>query len=169
MEPSASSAAASPIDADRALEQEIRQNRKFSVAAAIAQEGSDFLKGESLVPPLVRVKNELIVFIRNHLSDPEGALQAILLDDIQADDVVCSRYFEAPLQALIELVQPLVTQEAALWAFVRRVDMRWGQLYGERPHFEVPGQPPHPDDQYTVTSVRSQLQDLLAIAQRHSV
>lgn len=168
MKPSPPSASTSSTAADQALEQEIRQTRKFSLAAAIAQEGSSFLKGESLVPPLIQVKNELTVFMRNHLRDPEGALQATLLDLIQADDVVCSRYFEAPLQALVEILQPLVTQDAALRNFVRRVDMRWGELYGERPHFEIPGQPPHPDDQYTVASVRSQLQDLLAIAQHHA-
>jgi hypothetical protein len=36
--------------------------------------------------------------------------------------------------------------------FVRRVDMRWGQMYDERPHFERPGHPPHPDDEYTLSS-----------------
>ncbi|MEM1281255.1 MAG: hypothetical protein AAGG53_14835, partial [Cyanobacteria bacterium P01_H01_bin.152] len=72
------------------------------------------------------------------------------------------------LQALTELLQPLLTQDAYLREFVRRVDMRWGQMYDERPHFERPGHPPHPDDEYTIASVRSQLQALMIIVQQHS-
>lgn len=168
MESGSSSTPDLPTDADQALEREIRKQQSFSLATAIAQEGSDFFKGESLVPPLVQVKNELIVFIRNHLQDPSGALQAVLLDLIQTDNVVCSRYFGAPMLALAELLQSLITQDVYFRDFVRQVDMRWGQMYGERPHFEIPGQPPHPDDEYTMASVRSQLEELLAIAQRQS-
>ena len=87
---------------------------------------------------------------------------------IQTDDVICSRYFDAPLYALAEMLQPLLTQDAYLREFVRRVDMRWGQLYDERPHFEQPGHPPHPDDEYTIASVRSQLQGLMAAIQKQS-
>lgn len=158
----------SQSDADQAIEQEIRQGRKFSLADAIGQEGSDFLKGESPVPKLVQVKNELQGFVNNYLDDAAGALQATLLETIQTDDVVCSRHFDAPLQALTEILQPLLTQDAYLREFVRRVDMRWGQMYDERPHFERPGHPPHPDDEYTIASVRSQLQALMIIVQQHS-
>ena len=151
----------SESDADQAIEREIRQGRKFSLADAIGQEGSDFLKGESPVPKLLQVKHELKGFISVHLQDAAGALQATLIEVIQADDVVCSRYFDAPLQALVEMLRPLLTHDAYLREFVRRVDMRWGQMYDERPHFERPGHPPHPDDEYTVESVRSQLQALM--------
>lgn len=151
--------------ADQALEQEIRRGRKFSLADAIGQEGSDFLKGASPIPQLQQVKNALTVFVRQHLSDSSGALQASLQTLIQADDIVCSRHFETPLQALIELLQPLATQPALLQDFVRQVDMRWGQMYGERPHFERPGHPPHPDDEYTYESVRIQLIELISVAQ----
>jgi len=155
-------------DPDQAIEREIRQGRKFSLADAIGREGSDFLKGESPVPRLLQVKNELRGFVGKHLSDSSGALQATLLDLIQADEVVCSRHFDTPLLALADLLQPLLTHEAYLREFVRQVDMRWGQIYGERPHFERPGQPPHPDDEYTIASVRSQLQTLLTRVQQHS-
>lgn len=155
-------------DADQAIEREIRQGRKFSLADAIGQEGSDFLKGESPVPRLLQVKNELKGFVNLHLHDASGALQAILLEVIQTDDVVCSRYFDAPLSALAEMLHPLLAHDAYLREFVRRVDMRWGQMYDERPHFEQPGQPPHPDDEYTVESVRSQLQLLMTAVQQQS-
>lgn len=155
-------------DADQAMEREIRQGRKFSLADVIGREGSDFLKGESPVPKLLQVKNELRGFVNMHLSDSSGALQATLLDLIQSDDEVCSRHFDRPLLALVELLQPLLAHEVYLRELVRQVDMRWGQIYGERPHFERPGHPPHPDDEYTIASVRSQLQALLTIAQRHT-
>ena len=150
---------------DRVIEQEIRQGRKFSIASAIGKEGGDFLKGESPVPKLLQVKNELLVFVRQNLHDPSGALQATLQELIRADDVICSRYFEAPLSALVELLHPLTVQETLLQDFVRRVDMRWGQIYDERPHFERPGHPPHPEDEYTYESVRTQLSELITVAE----
>ncbi|HEY9887876.1 MAG TPA: hypothetical protein V6D02_05705 [Candidatus Obscuribacterales bacterium] len=154
-------------DEQRAIEQEIRQGRTFSLAAAIGQEAGDFLKGVSPVPKLLQVKTELLGFVGQHLHDPEGALMATLRDLIQTDDVVCSRHFDAPLSALAELLRPMLTQEAHLRDFVRRVDMRWGQMYCTRPHFEVPGLPPHPDDEYTHASVRVQLTQLLTAINQH--
>lgn len=156
-------------DADQAMEREIRQGRKFSLADAIGREGSDFLKGESPVPKLLQVKHELRGFVSTHLSDSSGALQATLLDLIQSDDEVCSRHCDRPLLALVGLLQPLLAHDIYLREFVRQVDMRWGQMSGERPHFERPGHPPHPDDEYTIASVRSQLQTLLTIVQQHTV
>lgn len=150
---------------DHAIEQEIRQQRTFSIAAAIGKEARDCLKGESPVPKLLQVKTELRRFVNQHLHDPDGALQATLQDLIRTDDAVCSRHFQAPLNALPELLIPFLTQETALQAFVQQVDMRWGQMYGEPPHFEIPGQPPHPDDEYTFASVRHQLTNLVQMAQ----
>ncbi|MGD1942912.1 MAG: hypothetical protein ACFB0G_16545 [Leptolyngbyaceae cyanobacterium] len=153
-------------ESDQAIEQEIRRGQKFSMAAAIGQEAGDFLKGESPVPKLLQVKNELRGFVGQHLADPSGALQAVLQDLIQSDDVICSRYFDAPLQALVELLRPMTVQDALLQDLVRRVDMRWGEIYDERPRFQQPGQPPHPEDEYTYESVRQQLIALLAIAEQ---
>jgi hypothetical protein len=151
-------------DSNRAIELEIRQGRKFSIADAIGKEGGSFMKGESPVPKLLQVKNELIGFVGYHLQDPAGALHAVLRDLIQSDDIVCSRNFETPLVGLIELLQPLLSQKVLLYEFVRQVDMRWGQIYGERPHFQRPGHPPHPDDEYTHESVHHQLNELLLAA-----
>lgn len=154
-----------PLDAD--IEQEIRRGRRFSIADAIAQSGGDFLKGESPVPKLVQVKNELLGFIGAHLQDSSGALLATLRDLIQSDDVVCSRHFDAPLCALEALLTPILVHEAYLHEFVRQVDMRWGRMYDERPRFQKPEQPPHPDDEYTHESVRSQLEALLLAVRQH--
>ena len=50
---------------------------------------------------------------------------------------------------------------------MRQVDIKWGQMYGERPHFQQPGQPPHPDDEYTHESVRQDLLDLQVKLQQY--
>ncbi|MEO1093549.1 MAG: hypothetical protein AAFX01_01450 [Cyanobacteria bacterium J06638_28] len=150
-------------DLDRKIEQEVRQGRTFSLADVIGQETGNFLKGESPVPKLLQVKTELIAFIEKHLVDPSEALQVTLRESIQADDLVCSRHLETPLDALSAFIQSLLDQETLLQNFVRRVDMKWGEIYNERPHFEQPGQPPHPDDEYTHASVRAQLTQLLAV------
>jgi len=158
----------SELEANQAIEQEIRQGRKYSLADAISQEGGNFLKGESPIPKLVQVKSTIKHFINLHLQDAAGALQATLLTTVQVDDVICSRHFDTPLQALTEILHPLLAHDVQLREFVRRVDMCWGQMYDERPHFERPGHPPHPDDEYTIESVRSQLQALMIIVQQHS-
>ena len=155
-------------DLDPKIEQEIRQGRTFSLADVIGQEAGNFLKGESPVPKLLQIKTELIAFVEQHLIDPSGALQATLRELIQTDDMVCSQHLEAPLEALSEFLQNLLDQEILFQDFVRRVDMKWGQIYDERPHFEKPGQPPHPDDEYTYASVRAQLTKLLAIVKLQS-
>ena len=41
------------------------------------------------------------------------------------------------------------------------MDCQWGQLTGERPYFQSPGQTAHPDDEYTHESVNRQLAQLL--------
>ncbi|NQZ65375.1 MAG: hypothetical protein HRT59_25880, partial [Crocosphaera sp.] len=42
-----------------------------------------------------------------------------------------------------------------------QVDFQWGKMYDERPYFQSPGQPPHPDDEYTHESVEEKLKSLL--------
>ncbi|MEM0978935.1 MAG: hypothetical protein AAGH78_01540 [Cyanobacteria bacterium P01_H01_bin.58] len=155
-------------DLDQKIEQEIRQGRTFSLADVIGQEAGNFLKGESPVPKLLQVKTELIAFVEQHLIDSSGALQATLRESIQADDLLCSQHLDTPLEALSKFLQSLLEQETLLQNFVRRIDMKWGEIYDERPHFEKPGQPPHPADEYTYASVRAQLTELLAVVKLQS-
>jgi len=146
----------------RAIEREIRQERKFSLVAAIGQEAGDFLSGESPVPRLIQVRYAILNCLNRNLYDPAGALQAVLQGMVQSDEELCSQYPHEPLKALAALIQQQLQQEATLRELVRQVDMKWGEMYDERPHFERPGHPPHPDDEYTYASVRAQLTDVLA-------
>ena len=159
-----------PIPEDRdelLLQQDILDSRSFSIAEAIGREGGTFLKGESTVPKLVQVITAINTFIDRNLRDPSAALQAILHQWVKADPRV-SQYKETPLIALEAILQSILDNPNLLYELVRQVDIKWGQMYDERPYFQQPGQPPHPNDEYTHESVRQDLQDLLNKLQTNS-
>ncbi|WP_042891996.1 hypothetical protein, partial [Anaplasma marginale] len=72
----------------------------------------------------------------------------------------------SPLIAFEAILSSVIDNENLLYEFVKEVDRKWGQMYDERPYFQKPGQPPHPNDEYTHESVRLQLVDLLEIVIR---
>ena len=148
----------SDIDEDLLL-QDILDSRPYSLAEAIGREGGTFLKGESTVPKLVQVITKINTFIDRNLDDPAASLQAILHQWVKGDPRV-SQYKETPLVALAEILQSIVDNLNLLYELVRQVDIKWGQMYGERPYFQQPGEPPHPDDEYTHESVRQDILDL---------
>ena len=156
----------SDLDEDLLLQQDIIEGRPYSLAEAIGREGGTFLKGESTVPKLVQVITKINTFIDRNLEDPSAALQAILHQWVKGDPRV-SKYKETPLVALTEILQGIIDSPPLLYELVRQVDIKWGQMYGERPHFQQPGQPPHPDDEYTHESVRQDLLDLQAKLQQY--
>lgn len=144
---------------DLSLQQDIINSRPYSLAEAIGREGGTFLKGESTVPKLVQVITAINTFINRHLIDPDAALQATLHQWVEGDSRV-SKYKKIPLQALSEILQSIIDRPHLLYELVHQVDIKWGQMYGERPYFQQPGQPPHPHDVYTHESVRQNLLDL---------
>lgn len=145
---------------DQSLQREIRAGRKFSIAEVIGREGGDFLKGVSPVPPLVQARLTLQAFIDQHLQDSAGALQPSLQAWVKAEDAVICRHLDNPLVALLQILEHILSCPDQLHELVRRADVCWGQMYDERPHFQQPGQLPHPEDEYTHESVRSQLRSL---------
>ncbi len=153
-------------DEDLLLQQDILRDRPFSIAEAIGREGGTFLKGESTVPKLVQVITTINTFIDRNLRDPSAALQAILHQWVKADPRV-SQYKETPLNALEAILNSILANSNLLYELVRQVDIKWGQMYGERPYFQQPGQPPHPNDEYTHESVRQDLENLLVRLKNH--
>jgi hypothetical protein len=149
---------------DENLQQEILAGRTFSMAEAIARSGGDFLKGESTLPRLVQAQRRVQGFISQHLQDVSGALHQVLHRWVEADTLRLSRHIDAPLEALLGMLDHILAEPTVLYDLVWQVDMCWGQLSGERPHFQQPGEPPHPDDEYTHESVRQGLEALRAIA-----
>lgn len=158
-----------PDDKDNDREREILQDmlsgRKFSLADAIGREGNGFLKGESPVPKLVQATTEIKNFIAGNLVDTSGALQAVLYIWVE-NDLRVSQNLDSPLIAFEAILSSVIDNENLLYEFVKEVDRKWGQMYDERPYFQKPGQPPHPNDEYTHESVRLQLVDLLEIVIR---
>ncbi|TVP67238.1 MAG: hypothetical protein EA342_09310 [Leptolyngbya sp. LCM1.Bin17] len=146
---------------DRDVQQELRLGRRFSLADVIGQEAGNFMKGESPVPRLVQAKSQVRQCLASHLSDLHGALHQVLLRWIDADDSRISRHLDAPENALKELLEGVLQSSETLYELVRQADVTWGQLYDERPHFQQPGQDPHPDDEYTHESVRVALRACL--------
>jgi hypothetical protein len=146
---------------DRELFMEAMSGREFTLADVIAQAGGNFLKGESPIPKLVQIKNELKLFISQNLHDLSGSLQAVLQLSVDQADEPISRHLEQPLLVLEELVEEILNHPEILYELVKQVDCKYGQMYGERPYFQRPGSPAHPDDEYSHESVRIQLIDFL--------
>ncbi len=149
------------------IQQEILSGRKFSLAEAIAREGGNFKKGESPVPKLVQATTEINTFIATNLQDSSGALQMILQTWVIQDEAGISRSLDSPLIALQGLVKNILDNSEVFYEFVRQVDFKWGQLYDERPYFQLPGQAAHPDDEYTHESVKEKLIYLLTILEEN--
>jgi hypothetical protein len=147
-----------PSDAD--IEQEVRSERRFSLAEAIARGAGDLLKSASPVSRRQQIEFQLEEFIERYLQDTEGALRIVLLRlakesaELWSDD-------ESPADSLAGIVEKILGSEAGLRHFVTEVDTEWGRIYSERPHFERDHRPPDARDPYTLASVRATLGDLL--------
>lgn len=148
-------------DSDQALQQEILRGRKFTLADVIGREGGSFLKGESPVPKLVQAIAEIDNFVCHTLSDPSGSLYGVLQQWIESYDDQISHHLDDPLVALEEILEMILENRELLYELVRQVDIKWGQMNDERPHFQRPGQLADPDDEYTHESVDRSLRDLL--------
>lgn len=156
------------IDRDREIFLEAIAGREFTLADIIGQAGGNFLKGESPVPKLVQLKTELKLFISQNLHDLSGSLQAVLQLYVEQADEQISKHLDQPLLVLQEFVEKVLNQPQAFYELVHQVDFKYGQMYEERPHFQQPGSPAHPDDEYTHESVKAQLTNFLARIHSHS-
>lgn len=142
---------------EQEIRQEVFRERQFGIADILAQQGGGFLKGESPVPKFKQLKAEMQVFVSKHLQDSTGALQSVLHNLIEDNDEGVNKYEDNPLMALAEMIDNFLSNPSIFYEFVRQVDLKWGQMYQERPFFQKPGQLPHPDDEYSHESVKEQL------------
>ena len=153
-------------DQDLLLQQDILDSRPYSLAEAIGREGGTFLKGESTVPKLVQVITAINTFIDRNLCDRDAALQATLHQLVKEDPRV-SKYKATPLVGLEKILASIIDNPNLLYELVRQVDIKWGQMYGERPYFQQPGQPPHPQDPYSHESVKQDLENLQLLLRKY--
>lgn len=143
------------------IEKEIRAGRKFSMAEAIGREGGSFMKGESAVPRPLRAANEIKQFIATHSSDPTGILASELYLWATAD-IRVSRQLDTPLVALAQIVESLLNESTIFYEFARQMAIAQSKLTGDRPYFQQPNQPPHPDADYTHQTIRQYLSEMAA-------
>ena len=117
------------------------------------------MKGVSPVDRKHQAVVEIQEYISRHLKDAGGVLSGVLLRFVRESEVLLKGY-EQPLVALGDYLRRILNSEYALKELCREADVAWGQLFGERPHFEKEGCPPDPDDPYTHESVRTVLTQL---------
>jgi hypothetical protein len=148
-------------EADAQLEREIRDGRKFTLEEAIGRlAGPGMMKGVSPATRKQQSEAEIATYLERHLMSPAGAMSIVLLRRVKQSELLLNN-LDQPLVVLAASVQQILDSEYLLQEIVRESDFEWGRAYGERPFFEKAGSPPHPDDPYTVESVRLALSQLL--------
>jgi hypothetical protein len=148
-------------ESDAELEREIRNGREFTLAEAIGRlAGPGVMKGASPVARLQQAGVEIESWLRRRLADASGALQVVLLRRVKGSELLLNNY-DQPLVVLAGYCQRVLGSDYDLKELVREADVEWGSVFGERPYFEKEGAPPHPEDSYTVESVRSALSGLI--------
>jgi hypothetical protein len=147
--------------ADEAIEQEIRLSRKYSAMDAVARmAGPGAMKGASPVSPVTQAETAIGSWCRSHVVDAGSALQSLLPRHLKGSELLLAN-LDQPLVALEVYCKRILDSDNLLQELVREVDVEWGQRMDERPYFQKKGAAPHPDDPYTVESVRAALSDVL--------
>ena len=79
-----------------------------------------------------------------------------LLRGVNRSDILLQN-FEQPLAAFSGYCQQVLSSDYRLQELVRDADVEWGRVFEERPYIDRPGAAAHPDDPYTIASVRNTL------------
>jgi hypothetical protein len=148
-------------EADADLERQVRKGRKFSLAEAIGRlAGPGAMKGVSPIARKQQAGVEIETWLRRHLLTAEDALGVVLLRHVRESDLLLNNY-DQPLIVLAACCQQILDSDDLLKRLVRAADIEWGHVLGQQPYFEEEGSPPHPDDPYTLESVKSALSRLI--------
>ena len=146
-------------EADGDLQQEKCAERTFTLSEAIGRlAGRGMMKGVSPVSRKQQTETEIQEYLSRHLADA-GVLSSVLLRQIK-DSELLLHDIDHPLVVLASYIRQVLASEYCLKELVREVDVEWGRVFGERPHFEKDGCPPAPVDPYTLESVRAALTHL---------
>jgi hypothetical protein len=150
-----------PSEVGADLAREIQSERKFSLSEAIGRlAGAGMMKGVSPVTRKQQAEAEIQEYLGRHLADTAGALPGVLLRQVGESALLLDN-LDLPLVVLAGHVRSVLGSEYLLKELVREADVEWGRAFGERPHFEQEGRPPHSDDPYTAESVRIALSQLV--------
>jgi hypothetical protein len=146
---------------EKDIEREIRQGRKFAAQEAIGRlAGPGAMKGASAISRQQEAENAAGIWLAANVTDAVGTLRTVLHRHLKASRLLLDNVDDPSVAAAAYLRQILVSDHR-LSEIVRETDAEWGRAMDERPHFEREGTPPHPDDPYTVESVRKALEDAL--------
>jgi len=148
-------------ESEAEIEREIRQGRKFSLGDAISRAaGPGVLKGGSPVSPVRQAEVEIEMWLRSQLADVGGPLEVVLHRCVVTSELMLENLGQ-PLVVLAAYCRRVLESDRLLEELVRDVDLEWGRMMGERPHFEKDGTPPHADDPYTIELVRNAVSRVL--------
>lgn len=149
---------------ERELAERLR-GRAFTLDEAIAMHaGKGFFEGASIVPAARAAHMGMRQWLGQHLrSDPSGCILEVLCQEL--DPTRLSAHLDNPMVPLRRRLEGLLRSKGALTEFVRKVDAAFGLATGERPWFDQEGKDPHPEDEYTMASVRVALEELLAASE----
>jgi hypothetical protein len=150
--------------ADADLQKEILRDRKFSLSEAIGRlAGPGAMKGASPIGRKQQAEAAIDNYLQQHLS-ASSCLPQVLLRQVSQSELLLRNY-DQPLVVLAASLQRILDSDYLLRDTVRELDVEWGRVYGERPHFDQEGQSPDPDDPYTCESVRASLSALMKALQ----
>jgi hypothetical protein len=146
---------------DRLIEREARAGMHLSMEQAIFLSGAGgLMKGGTPVAPYEQALHQIMVFLDRELQD--ALMEKALNDWINFHRHRLEKRLKNPIQGLLDIIDHTLAHEGALVEFVRTVDVHYGQVMKERPYFQHPGEPPHPEDPYTFETVRQSLNKLAA-------
>ena len=149
------------LSADEALEREVRLGRKFNPQEALARmAGPGSMKGASPVSPVQQAETAIGSWLNGNMGDAGGSLKIVLQRHLKGSRFLLDDVGQ-PLRALARYCGAILDSEGRLQEIVREADVEWGRAMDERPHFDRDGVAPHPEDPYTVESVRTILGDVL--------
>jgi hypothetical protein len=118
------------------------------------------MKGVSPVARKEQAAAQIEACLDRQLADAAGGMRAVLVRDVGESELL-DDHLDQPLAALRIYVQRVLDSDYLLQELVRRADVEWGQVFGERPYFQKEGCPPHQDDPYTIDQARSALSQLI--------
>jgi len=148
-----------PSEAD--IEREIRQGRKFTAEEAMGRmAGPGAMKGASVLSRQQEAENAVGVWLAASIADPAGALRTVLHRHLKGSSLLLDN-LDDPSVAASTYLRQILASDQRIREIVSEADAEWGRIMDERPHFEREGSPPHPDDPYTMVSVRTALDEAL--------
>ena len=144
---------------DRRIEREARAGMHLSMEQALFMSGGvGLMKGGSPLTPYEQAHHQIMVFLNRQLRD--AVMEKSVDDWIGLHRQQVEEDLKHPIQGLLDIIEHTLAREGPLLEFVRTVDFHYGHMMQERPHFQQSGEPPHPEDAYTINSVRQALNKL---------